>query len=73
MKLDAVELLSTVDEMVSGAPHTAFVFTARALDEPRPDNREIIEAGYFPVGNLPRSLGPIAARRLEAWRAGAGR
>ena len=67
LDLDAMELVSTMEEEISGAPHTAFVFAARAVGEPRPDGREIVAAGFYAERDIPQPLSPISARRLVAW------
>jgi len=63
--LEHVELAAQLDEMLYGAPHRAFVFTARFVGEPRPDGREIIEAGWFALDQLPADLVSFAAYRLK--------
>lgn len=55
-------------EAISGAPHTAYVFTAQIGGAPRPDRREIVEAGFFALGDLPEPLSGISRGRLAAWQ-----
>jgi ADP-ribose pyrophosphatase YjhB (NUDIX family) len=63
--LDRVELAAQFDEILHGAPHRAFVFTARFAGEPRADGREVIETGWFALEALPLDLVSFAAHRLR--------
>jgi ADP-ribose pyrophosphatase YjhB (NUDIX family) len=67
--LTRIELVATLQETISGAPHTAYVFTGRLAGEPRPDAREVVAARFFTVDALPVDLGAMGRRRIEAWRA----
>ena len=67
LEIAQLELLATLEEKLSGAPHTAFVFAGLASGEPVPDGREIVEARFFPPGQLP----PRQARPSRGgWRCG---
>jgi ADP-ribose pyrophosphatase YjhB (NUDIX family) len=59
-----VALVARFDEVLHGAPHRAFVFTARFVGEPRADGREVIETGWFALDALPPDLVSFAAYRL---------
>lgn len=72
MELGAVQSLGVRSEQVSNSPHTAYLFTAICDAEPRPDQREVIEARFFPADVLPEPLGRITSARLEVWRAETG-
>lgn len=63
--LEQAELAAQFDEVLYGAPHRAFVFTARFAGVPRPDGREIIDSGWFALDALPADLVSFAAYRLE--------
>ena len=63
--LEHVELAAQFDEVLHGAPHRAFVFTARFSGEPRADGREVIEADWFALDALPPDLVSFAAYRLR--------
>lgn len=63
-------LLETVEEVISGAPHTAYVFHARVDEHPTPDRREVREARFFPTHSLPEPLSDLSRRRIDAWRNG---
>jgi len=63
--LEEVELAAQFDEVLYGAPHRAFVFTARFAGEPRIDGREVIDSGWFALDALPPDLVSFAAYRLR--------
>jgi ADP-ribose pyrophosphatase YjhB (NUDIX family) len=71
LRCEAAELslIETVEEEVSGSPHTAYVFAVRLASEPRPDRREVMEARFFAESEIPQGLHPITRSRLELWRA----
>lgn len=69
LELGAIEAIGTLEEELSGAPHTAHLFHATCNKRPQPDEREVIEARYFPSHSLPEPLGDVTRRRIEAWRA----
>ena len=66
--LTRIEPVAVIAEEISGAPHTAHLFTATCDQRPLPDRREIIEARFFPSHSLPEPLGRITRVRIEAWR-----
>lgn len=66
--LGTIHSLGTIEEVISGAHHTAHLFAARAADHPVPDRREVIEARFFPAHSLPEPLGELTRRRLKVWR-----
>lgn len=68
LTLDTVEPLGTMQETISGSPHTAFLFTATTDQTPQPDGREITEARFYPRDALPEPIGHITAGRLVYWR-----
>ena len=74
VELVDLELLVAMEETISGAPHTAYVFAAQLSGEPVRDGREIIAAQFFDLDALPSPLSIFAERRLAYWqgRAAAG-
>lgn len=64
-ELEQVELAAAFDEELFGAPHRAWVFTARFVSEPRPDGREIVETGWFAREDFPPDLVSFARHRLK--------
>ncbi|MGB3167685.1 MAG: NUDIX domain-containing protein [Alteraurantiacibacter sp.] len=52
VELDGLELLDQIEEILSGAPHTAHVYTAQPRGEVRVDGRELLEARWFERGKL---------------------
>jgi 8-oxo-dGTP pyrophosphatase MutT (NUDIX family) len=70
--LARIEPLGTLEEVLSGSPHTVHLFAATCDCEPQPDGREVVVARFFPLHALPEPLGKTGAR-IAAWRArGAG-
>ena len=51
-ELEALELLASFDEHLSGAQHTGYIYTALVRDEVRIDGREIVEARWFAAHEL---------------------
>ena len=68
MELGKLEMLAQSEEVVSGSPHTAFLFTGVATSVPQPDGREVIEARFFPSHSLPEPLGRITRARIAIWK-----
>jgi 8-oxo-dGTP pyrophosphatase MutT (NUDIX family) len=65
VSLEDVELAVQFEETLYGAPHRAFVFTARFAGEPKIDGREVIDSGWFALDALPPDLVSFAAHRLR--------
>lgn len=68
IELGSVDLVACIEEVLSGAPHTAHLFHSTCNKRPVPDGREVIEARFFPSHSLPEPLGKVTRRRIEAWR-----
>jgi ADP-ribose pyrophosphatase YjhB (NUDIX family) len=66
--LDNAQVFATIEETLSGAPHTAYLVTGRTQDRPRPDRREVVEAKFFPVHSLPEPQTPLTRKRIAAWK-----
>ncbi|WP_120077740.1 NUDIX hydrolase [Aurantiacibacter odishensis] len=58
-------LLHEGEDTMHGAPHRHWIFHARADGEPRPDLREVIEARWFALDDLPQPLTHSTEKRLE--------
>lgn len=69
LALARIEPFATLEEVLSGAPHTAYLFAATCHAHPVPDGREVIEARFFPPHSLPEPLGAITRARIAAWKA----
>lgn len=69
LALAQIEAIAVIEEVISGAPHTAHLFAAVCDQQPRPDRREITVARFFPSHSLPEPLGRITRVRIDAWRA----
>lgn len=68
MTLEKVELLTVTEEQVSGSSHKAYLFASTSSARPKPDQREVIEARFFPSHSLPEPLGRITRARIDLWR-----
>ncbi|KPF62157.1 NUDIX hydrolase [Porphyrobacter sp. AAP60] len=68
MAIGKVEPIAVIEEVISGAPHTAHLFAAICDQHPRPDGREVTEARFFPSHSLPEPLGRTTRTRIDAWR-----
>ncbi|ANY21283.1 RNA pyrophosphohydrolase [Tsuneonella dongtanensis] len=66
--LESVRTLESIEEVISGSPHTAWLVTGVTQDHPRPDKREVIEARFFPMHSLPEPLTPLTRKRVDVWR-----
>lgn len=53
---------------IHGASDRSHVFTARIDGSPRPDGREIVEAGWFGLDSLPSDLVQTSKLQLERFR-----
>jgi ADP-ribose pyrophosphatase YjhB (NUDIX family) len=69
VELSRIELVGTIEEVLSGSPHTAYLFAATCDQRPQPDRREVVEARFFPSHSLPEPLGRTTRARIAAWRA----
>lgn len=67
--LARIEAVTVIEEVLSGSPHTAHVFTGVCDRQPRPDRREVLEARFFPSHSLPEPLGRTTRDRIAAWKA----
>jgi ADP-ribose pyrophosphatase YjhB (NUDIX family) len=67
--LARIEPVAVIEEVISGAPHTAHLFAGTCDQHPRPDRREVTEARFFPSHSLPEPLGRTTRTRIDAWRA----
>jgi ADP-ribose pyrophosphatase YjhB (NUDIX family) len=65
-------LLGVQEDMLRGATIRVHVFSAKVSDHPVPDDREVIEARFFPTHSLPEPLSMATRRRLDLWRAKRG-
>lgn len=59
-----ITLLSECEEMMHGAPNHVTIFHARAIDEPAPDRREVVEVRWFALDNLPDAMISATRQRL---------
>lgn len=66
---DRVKLVGSMDETLSGSPHTSHVFSCLTQDLPVADGREVTEARFFPPHSLPHPMTERTQARLAFWRA----
>lgn len=66
--LDGARVIDSIEETISGSPHTAWLVAGRTQDFPRPDKREVVEARFFPLHSLPEPLTRITRLRIDRWR-----
>jgi 8-oxo-dGTP pyrophosphatase MutT (NUDIX family) len=66
--LARIEPIGTLEEVLSGSPHTAHLFAGVCDACPQPDGREVIEARFFPSHSLPEPLGRTTRARIAVWR-----
>jgi ADP-ribose pyrophosphatase YjhB (NUDIX family) len=69
IELTRIEAIGTLEEVLSGSPHTAHLFAATCDRQPQPDGREVVVARFFPSHSLPEPLGKTTRARIVAWRA----
>ena len=69
VELGRIEPVATLEEVLSGSPHTAHVFAAVCDQRPQPDGREVTVARFFPSHSLPEPLARTTRARIAAWRA----
>lgn len=55
------------ESRAEGRRDTVFLFTARSDERPVPDGRELAEAAFYPLDDLPVTLSPATRRRIEEW------
>lgn len=66
--LEGAKVLDSIEETISGSPHTAWLVTGKTRDHPRPDRREVVDARFFPVHSLPEPLTRLTRVRVALWR-----
>ena len=69
LELARIVPIGTLEEELSGSPHTAYLFAATCDQRPQPDRREVTEARFFPSHSLPEPLGQVTRARIDVWRA----
>lgn len=69
VELARIEPVGTLEEVLSGSPHTAHIFAAVCDRRPQPDGREVTVARFFPSHSLPEPLGETTRKRIAVWRA----
>lgn len=62
-------LIETFEDTFLGATSTSHLFTGSVLNMPQADNREVLEARFFPTHSLPEPLNGKARQALRKWQA----
>ena len=73
LELKKLTPIGLIEGHISGSPHTTHLFAAVVDKQPRPDNREVTEARFFPTHSLPQPLGDSTQRALSLWKEKRGR
>jgi 8-oxo-dGTP pyrophosphatase MutT (NUDIX family) len=68
-RLEGARLVSFGGENLHGAGNAVRVVIGRTLDEPQADLREILEARFFALDDLPTHMPEGLARKLRQWSA----
>lgn len=69
IELQRLTLVDVLQDTISGAPHTTHLFEAVTDQYPKVDQREVVEARFFPRHSLPEPQGRTTRARLDIWRA----
>ena len=64
LTLGPVSELGTIEETISGAPHTAYLFLAEIAEAPVPDGREVVEVRFAMPDDPPQPVSGLAERRI---------
>ncbi|MEO9461295.1 MAG: NUDIX domain-containing protein [Marinomonas sp.] len=64
IEITELTLLDELNEVISGSPHRAYIFSALCQGTPKPDMREILEAKFFAPDDLPDNISALTQRRL---------
>ena len=67
-ELTDISLFEVVEGVIQGAPNRSYIFTARIEGEPRPDGRELLDARWFDLDELPAETVWLSRRQLERLR-----
>ena len=64
----AMALLGVRNERLHGAANRLHIFATQVSDRPRPDQREVVEARFFPPHSLPEPLDERTRIKIALWR-----
>lgn len=67
VELADLRRLAVLDERLSGSPHHGHIFAGRIVGEPQVDGREVVEARWFAIGDLPTDISSLTRRRLDCY------
>ncbi len=66
-RLEWAARLDLVEERLHGAGNSVHIVAGLTLDDPRADDREIVEAAFFAVDALPKPMSRNLSARLPGW------
>lgn len=64
---DVLQFIGVQEVSLHGSRNSVHVYAAEVAGQPKADNREIVEAGFFPLDALPHPLGRLTLQRLAMW------
>jgi 8-oxo-dGTP pyrophosphatase MutT (NUDIX family) len=59
--------VALIEEDMRGARNGVHIVAGQTADTPRPDGREVIEARFFPLDDLPTNMSPYFREQLPVW------
>ena len=65
LEIQNVEPVRTYRSNAEGKRDTIHLFRAAAHGEPHVDEWEVVEAGFFPLDDLPEKVSPATRRRID--------
>lgn len=60
--------IGVLQDRISGSPHSAHIYHCKTDERAQPDQREVLEARFFPAHSLPHPISPRASEALDIWR-----
>jgi len=68
-ELDQLRLVTVMADRFHGAGNKVFVVAGQCQGQPKADQREIAEAGFFAPDALPEDTVPLVAQQMPLWMA----
>lgn len=69
LEVARLQEVGTIQSEISSSPHVMHLYAATTDRQPRPDQREVVEARFYPLHSLPEPMGRSTRQALEKWRA----
>ena len=67
LELGDLQLVERIEEVISGSPHTAYLYSGPIAGRFDPDGREVLAARLFRVDDPPDDMSPLTRRRMQAF------